>query len=253
MGIQRSQLSQAELGAATPQQAQQQERVNLQLQKSMPAFGFDNLVADWAFLNFLQYYGDDAARKATGYALAPEYFDIIVKRDPRFVETYMFLSNAVSFQLGQPQRATALMQQAASSIRPQDHPNAFVVWRYTGLDKLLLEGDIPGAIAAFDNAAHWVKASPNADLEPVFKGTADFLRKDPNSRQARVQAWADVFLNAAQAGDKTTQARASQELGKLGFEVIQTQGKFQLQPIAGKPVPSPAASPSPAPTPSSTP
>ena len=38
--------------------------------KNLPSFGFDNLIADWTFLKFLQYFGDDEARDVTGYDLA---------------------------------------------------------------------------------------------------------------------------------------------------------------------------------------
>src|SRR4028118_1584291 len=58
------------------------ERLRLNLLKKLPSFGFDNLVADWTLINFIQYFGDDLARAKTSYSLSPEYFEIILARDP---------------------------------------------------------------------------------------------------------------------------------------------------------------------------
>src|SRR5690349_1754508 len=71
----------------TPETLQQKvnlEKIRLNLLQQAPTFGFDNVLADWVFLNFLQYFGDDPARLQTGYALSPEYFKVIIARDPRF-------------------------------------------------------------------------------------------------------------------------------------------------------------------------
>jgi hypothetical protein len=51
------------------QQEAQQEALRLKMLKTIPSFGFDNLIADWTFLKFLQYFGDDEARDVTGYNL----------------------------------------------------------------------------------------------------------------------------------------------------------------------------------------
>ncbi len=46
----------------------------MRLLANLPSFGFDNLVADWAFLQFLQFFGDSAARQVTGYDDVPAFF-----------------------------------------------------------------------------------------------------------------------------------------------------------------------------------
>ena len=68
------------------------EKLRLNFLHKLPSLGFNNLVADWTFLNFLQYFGDDSARNKTGYSLSPEYFEVILDRDPYFVNAYLFLS-----------------------------------------------------------------------------------------------------------------------------------------------------------------
>ena len=54
------------------------QRIRLNFLKSMPSFGYDNLIANGVYLSYLQYFGDDEAREKTGYGLSPEYFEIVL-------------------------------------------------------------------------------------------------------------------------------------------------------------------------------
>ncbi|NJN49204.1 MAG: hypothetical protein HC805_04730 [Alkalinema sp. RL_2_19] len=90
--MQRQRVLQGAVNVPSPEQQAQQENLYIQSLNSLPSqgFGFNNVIADWTFLRFLQYVGDDQARQATGYAVAPGFFDVITKRDPRFLEPYIF-------------------------------------------------------------------------------------------------------------------------------------------------------------------
>ena len=48
---------------------QAQTQARLDLLKRIPSGGFDNLIGNWAFLDYLQYFGDEDTRNATGYRL----------------------------------------------------------------------------------------------------------------------------------------------------------------------------------------
>ncbi len=39
------------------------ENAQVELLKNIPAFGFDNMLANWSMLQFIQYYGDGDARR----------------------------------------------------------------------------------------------------------------------------------------------------------------------------------------------
>ncbi len=233
--MQRFQLDRPSLWASDPKQAEQQEAVKLRLLKQLPTFGFDNLIADWTFLNFLQYYGDTPVREQTGYNLSPEYFDIITRLDPRFVDIYLFLSGTISYQLGQPQTAIRFMDRGTAALAPEINPKAFQVWRFKGLDQLLLLGDVPGAIVSHEMAAKWVQGTPYQALAPLFQQTAAFLRSDPNSTPVRFQAWTSVYYQAVAVQDKATQERAKQEILALGGQMQMKHGQlnFTLPKPAG--------------------
>ncbi len=61
--MQQAQLNRPSLWTSDPKQAEKQEAIRLDLLKKSPTFGFNNVIADWTFLNFLQYYGDTPYEK----------------------------------------------------------------------------------------------------------------------------------------------------------------------------------------------
>jgi len=201
------------------QQEAQQEALRLRMLKTIPSFGFDNLIADWTFLQFLQYFGDDEARDVTDYNLSQDYFDIVTQRDPRWADIYLFLSTAISFYQGKPETAVNLIERGtrALALSPQIHSQSWKVWRTKGLDELLLLGDIPESIRSHEMAADWVQGSPEGPkLAPIFRATAEYLRRDPDSVPVRFIAWNTVY---AQTTDKLVRQRAKQALVKLGAQV----------------------------------
>ncbi|MBD2009196.1 hypothetical protein NDI40_03085 [Microcoleus vaginatus ZQ-A3] len=201
------------------QQEAQQEALRLKMLKTIPSFGFDNLIADWTFLKFLQYFGDDEARDVTGYNLSQDYFDIVTQRDPRWADIYLFLSTAISFYQGKPETAVNFIERGTSalSLSPQIHSQSWIVWRTKGLDELLLLGDIPESIRSHEMAADWAQGSPEGpNLAPMFRATAEYLRRDADSVPVRFTAWSTVY---AQTTDKLVRQRAKQALVKLGAQV----------------------------------
>jgi len=211
-------MSAASFKKAAEQEAQQ-EALRLRMLKKLPSFGFDNLIADWTFIKFLQYFGDDEARDVTGYNLAQDYFDIVTQRDPQWTDIYLFLSTAISFYQGKPETAVNLMERGTSalSLSPQIHPQAWTVWRTKGLDELLLLGDIPESIRSHEMAADWVERSPEGPKwAPMFRATVEYLSRDPDSVPVRFTAWNTVYT---QTTDKLVRQRAKQALVKLGAQV----------------------------------
>lgn len=203
--------------AATVKQSVQQEAVRLQLLKALPTFGFNNLIADWTFIQFLQYFGDDPARDVTGYNLSSKYFDVITKLDPRRVEIYPFLAVSVSFYEAKPETTVQLMERGTNALSPEVHPDAWQVWRHKGLDELLLLGDAQASARSHEMAADWVEETPKGQqLARAFRSTAQFLRRDPDSVPVRFAAWSSVYY---QTNDKLVRRRAKEALLRLGAQV----------------------------------
>lgn len=215
---------------ATEAQAQvNQTQANLTLLQKIPALGFNNLIADWAFLSFLQYFGDEPARRQTSYRLSPEFFEIIVNRDPRFTQAYPFLSSSVSLYAGQPQKSVALMAQGLKSLSPETAPQAYYLWRYKATDELLFLGKPQAARQSYLQAAEWARASNDPGSDPVAalsQQTAEFLANNPESKQAQVSAWMMVLSNAP---DQPTRELAIQQIQRLGGQIsINPQGEVKV-------------------------
>lgn len=216
------------------QQAVNQENLRLNLLQKTPTFGFNNLVANWTFLNFLQYFGDDEAREVTGYNLSPKYFEIIINRDPRFVDAYLSLSNSISMYAAMPEKSVALMAQGLKSMSPQFPAQSYYVWRYKAIDQLLFLGDAQGARQSFEKAAEW--ASNYSDQESknvanISRTTAAFLARNPRSKLAQVSAWTMILSNTT---DPRAQKIAIERIEALGGKVFMTpEGKVEkIQPPA---------------------
>jgi hypothetical protein len=245
--LQQPQLTQLAAREVASAEDQRQEALRLSLVRRSPSFGFDNLMADWAFLNLIQYDGDSATRKAVGYDLAPKYFDLMTRLDPRFVEGYIFLSGIMSYQMGKPEEAIALMDRGTAALTPKDHPRAFLVWRLKGLDQLLMVNDLQGSQFSYDQAGDWALASSDADTRqvgPIFKQTAEFIRTDPNNKQMLLWSWSSIYDQSVMTRDEATKARARAKLLEIGaIERKDDKGNtyFTLPP-------QPKAPPSPKPT-----
>jgi hypothetical protein len=212
-------------------QATAAEAMQLSLLKKSPSFGFENLIADWTFLNFLQYFGDASARQKTDYRLGPDYFEVILDRDPYFIPAYIFLSTSGSLYAGTPERSTAIMQKALSSLKPNVPPDSFFAWRQLGVDQLLFLGDSQAAKKSFETAADWARQSSfpgSGQTAASSQQTAAFLANNPNSKTAQVASWAMVLGNAP---DDRTQKIATQRIEALGGRIIPNpDGTFRIQP-----------------------
>ncbi|NJL21292.1 MAG: hypothetical protein HC895_11465 [Leptolyngbyaceae cyanobacterium SM1_3_5] len=234
--LQLPQLRQIQAASETPNPAQIQrdtmiQTARLNLLEKAPTFGFDNWVADWAFLSFLQYFGDQPARLATDYRLSPEFFDVVINRDPRFLQVYPFLSSSTALFAAQPERSIALMNQGLQSMTPTNPPGSFYVWRNKAIDELLFLGDAQAARQSFLKAAEWARASGLPEAENaaiVSERTAQTLARNLDSRQAQIGAWVLVLSSAP---DDRTRQTAIERIEQLGGQFVpQPDGGFTVLP-----------------------
>lgn len=195
------------------------QKATLMLLREIPAFGFDNLIANWIFLSFLQYFGDGAARSATSYSLSPLFFEVIVDRDPRFISPYHFLSTSTSLYVGEPDTSVALMEKGLQSLSSHSDPNAYFVWLYKATDELLFLGDYHAARRSYTKVVDWAQENGDAEsqrLANISARTAKFLEDKANSKSAQINAWLLVFVNSV---DDSGRQRAIENIKQLGGEI----------------------------------
>lgn len=198
------------------------ENLRLNFLQKMPSFGYDNFIADLVYLNFLQYFGDDEVRDKTGYSLSPEYFEVILERDPRFLAAYRSLSISTSLYAAMPERAIALSEEGLKSLSPSVPEKSYYVWRYKGIDELLFLGNAQAAQQSFATAANWASNFSDGESQLIAntsQKTAEFLSRNPNSKYAQISSWSMVLNNQV---DERTRKRAIREIEALGGKVITT-------------------------------
>ncbi len=212
---------------------QQQEadlKIQLEITKNIPAFGFDNMVADWHFIDFIQYFGDTDVRAQAGYDAAMEYFEVMLDRDPRFLYAYFYLSSTGSLYAGKPEQSVELMDRGLKSLTPKVPDRGYYIWRLKAVDELLFLGKIPDARQSMLNAADWATQAATPEGENAAKlsrGTANYLARNPNSKQAQFDAW-NMVLNAAV--DDVVVKRAIAGIRSTGGKVtIGSDGKFKIE------------------------
>ena len=230
--LQKQNRSQSLLSANKTNYVQKEQalKIALETQKKSPYFGFNNLIADWNFLQYVQYFGDEQARQQIGYSLTTDYFQEIVRADPRFTEAFLRLSPANSIFAGRPEKTVSLMNKVLQSISPEHFPFAYLIWAYKATDELLFLGDTKAAQHSYKMAAKWAEArgdsfGKEAAIRP--RETAQFLATNPDSRNAQISAWSMILSNA---NDLKTKQYVFEKIKNLGADItITNDGRVEIK------------------------
>jgi len=218
------------LDKAVLRQQEAQAKAQLSIAKTLPTFGFDNLVANWHFINFIQYFGDTEVRAKAGYGASMEYFEAILDRDPRFLYAYFYLSSTGSLYAGQPEKSVSLMNRGLKSLSPKVPDRGYYIWRLKAVDELLFLGKVPDARNSMLTAADWARQSSTTEGQNVARlsqNTAAYLARNPNSKQAQFDAW-NMVLGAAV--DDFVIKRAIAGIVATGGKVtISPSGEFKVE------------------------
>ena len=198
--------------------------------KKMPVFGFRNIVANWSFVQFLQYFGDEDARRQTGYDDSPEYLSATIHNDPFFNDFYVFLSGSSTLYAGKPEKTISVMSEGLAQLHNYRAPDNYYIWRYKGTDELLFLNDGKSAQKSFKMAAEWASESSEENAVLIGKAsqqTAQFLADNPDSKPAQINAWGNVLTTAL---DNNTRTRAVEKIRELGGDVFLTEdGEFKIK------------------------
>jgi hypothetical protein len=208
----------------------------ISLLKNIPSFGYDNLVADWQYIDLVQYAGDDN-RGRVGYGALMDYFEHILDRDPRFLNTYFLMGGTASIFAGEARKAVEIANKNLPLLAPKTPDRAYYIWRMKSVEELLFLGRSTDAKNSLLMAAEWTKpyakddkdsADEAANAGRVSLQAAADLAKDKDSKQARFEAWNMVISSAV---DPRAVQIAITEIQALGGRVkISQDGKIETFP-----------------------
>jgi hypothetical protein len=217
-----------------PQYLVQSEIAEQQLTvtRFLPAFGFNNLLADWVFLRFIQYFGDTEAREATNYELCPIYFGTVINQDSRFTDAVNPLDVCTSIFAGYPKESIGYMQQSLSTMKPKMDAvklRPYYIWRSLGIAQLLFLGKPLLAAQSYETAIQWAKYYDDPMSQQFINNTqqsVDFLKTNPDSTLAQIGAWGSVLGNNP---DERMLKRVTKEVEALGGKVeVSSDGSVRL-------------------------
>ena len=224
-----------ELSLENYQQREQASKARLNLLSKIPSFGFSNLLADLAALEFMGYLGNDEERLQTGYSLLPEFLEIIVNHDPRFTEAQFMISPMVSLKAGTPEETVSLLNKSLSKLSPiinsddrdkLHKPN--YLWIYKAIDEILFLGDTKSARKSYQKAAEWSQLLGDSTRENSALQSIKFLEQDPDSKTVQVGAWFTVWTGTS---DKEIRTLAKQNIERLGGRLeITEDGRVYAHP-----------------------
>jgi len=212
-----SELKQA-TGIIDARKEQEYSKKVLDVIKISPSLGFANMVADWVYLNFVQYFGDNTARNQMGYGLSPIFFQAIVDNDPNFVNAYLLLDPATTLFAGEPAMSVRIMTQGLKTLKPKVK-DAYLVWIYKAVDELLFLGKAQQAQKSYEMGADWAFLQNDTNSLAIgqqAKEASQFLAKNPDSKQVQASAWLMVLSNAK---DQKTLKLALAKIQELGGNV----------------------------------
>jgi hypothetical protein len=234
IGLQKERLRQItdQETAAQHQQEKLRQQASLALLQKMPGGSYSNLTANWSFLQFLQYFGDQQARSTTGYSLNPEFLATVVHHDPRFVDAYLYMSSASSLYAGRPDKTVKIMSQGLQSLSPEIR-QSYWIWIYKGVDELLFLNNSDDAKNSYIMGANWAERQRPQDEETrqvidSAQKTVTFLERGHISRTVRISAWLTLLGNAR--NDVKLQRFIIRKVISLGAKVsISPEGHLRVQ------------------------
>jgi hypothetical protein len=206
---------------------EESDKLKLSFLRKISAFGYDNLIADWGVLQFLQYFGDDEARNVTGYSLSADYLELVAQNDPLFSRAYMVISPVSSMFAGTPERTIAIMNKGLSQMSATT-PDAYYVWLYKGMDEILFLGDLQAAENSYLMSAEWASIARDQKIAKSARDTAKFLATKPDTKQAQVGVWFMVWNNTQ---DQRIRQIAQAKIESIGGELkIYPDGRVEAIP-----------------------
>lgn len=168
-----------------------------QLPKPPIALGFSNLIADWQWLQYVQYFGDQQARKQSGYGQSEEALEQIAVLNPQFVFVYAQANYAVAEAMDQPENAVQfLLEGARKNSGRQDTlgmPGTWYLYRLAASIVFRHFNDYERSAQLFALAA----AEPGAPA--VIKENAAYFFYAASDRERAIRLWKEFYQEAPTA------------------------------------------------------
>lgn len=144
--------------------------------------GFDRLVADLYWLEFVQYYGDKDACVVDKYSKAPAYLNLVTRLDPHFVQPFWFASFILRAELGLKREARELLDWGV-----KENPDNWKLPYIAGFNAYLYDKDEKKA------AAYYRMAAARKDAPDWLARQASILEEKIPSQVKKIRTWQQLY------------------------------------------------------------
>lgn len=179
--------------------------------------GFDNMIADIAWLQFVQYYGENSRLKNTGktiydFSYTYKYIEVVTTLDPNFSYAYWFGSFAIADEMERPDLAIKILK-----LGIKNNPDNWWLPYTAGIMELMYNNSFVNATKYIDLAA---RLQPKTVIGNYNIGhISKVLHSKAKKQEKLIAIWLGIYNDAAKKGDKLTMERARKNLKKRGYDV----------------------------------
>lgn len=165
------------------------------------SLGFEQVVADYYWLQFIAYVGDKEARDVDHYEHAHRYLDLITDLDPRFIQAYWFAAFTIGGDQQNPARAAELIARGLKA----NQDNWYLPY-LAGVNQFLY------ARNAKEAAKYYRIAAKYSDAPNWLERQAIILDSQVPSLVKNANIWLNIFYSVR---DDTIRERARIMASKL--------------------------------------
>jgi hypothetical protein len=169
------------------------------------SLGYDELVADCLWLQFIQYIGDKENRGNGRSDVAALMLDEITGLDPHFSQAYFFIASIIGGEQHDPDRADTLLQRGITA-----NPDNWYIPFIAGVNKYLFAHDEIGA------ARYYRVASKFPSAPTWLSGQVQILESKIPSTVKSINVWQKISESSSEPAVKQ---RARFELCSLWVHV----------------------------------
>ena len=175
--------------------------------------GFDNLIADVAWLQFVQYFGENHHLKRTGskkydFSYSYKYIDVVTTLDPNFSYAYWFGAFAIADDMERPDLAIKVIDKGI-----KNNPDNWWLPYTAATMELMYNNNFTKAVKYIDEA---YKIQPNMPRISVFRKV---LHSKAQVQEKTRQIWKEIYKDAKARGDEITMQRAIKKLKKHAVNI----------------------------------
>ncbi len=181
----------------------------------MLSLGFDQFLADFYWLQFVQYLGDSEQRAKDNYADAERYVDLIASLDPKFINAYYFAAFIIGSEQHSPNLAAQIIDRGIEA-----NQDSWYLPFIAGINQYLYAHDEVKAAKYYRMAAKFPEA-------PKWLGRqAEILEAKIPSTIKEINVWDSIYNSST---DSVIKERARKKLASLWLKVYKTSPAKEIK------------------------